>query len=168
MNAFGLIFASPAFPCVVLLGGLAFWLSIAVYNNLRDAGTNVHLLGLMFRMDLIREDPNLGNGLQYRARMNPNSAINALRAGVAVQIIVALLLWIATAAILAWWFGVMNRDVALATANLAIVGFLGLWTFFLCGGLWFGYWMKMPQVQQVHLSLFTIALIAFVLIGRVA
>jgi hypothetical protein len=100
--------------------------------------------------------------------MNPNSAINALRAVVAVQIIVALLLWIATAAILAWWFGVMNRDVALATANIAIVGFLGLWTSFLCGGLWFGYWMKMPQVQQVHLSLFTIALIAFVLIGRVA
>jgi hypothetical protein len=56
-------------------------------------------------------------------------------------------------------------DLAIARANGALGAFLGLWLFFLCGGLWFGYWMKMGPVQQVHLTLMVIALLAVLVVN---
>lgn len=158
--------ASSSFPCAVTLAGLASWLSIAVYNNVRDAGTNLHLLGLMVRMDLVRQDPEIGKGLLYRARQRPSFPANLLRAVVVGQTVVALLLWIAAIVVIERLCGLAGRETAVGVAHLALAAFVGIWTTFLCGGLWFGYWMKMPQVQQVHLSLFTISLIMFVLIDR--
>jgi hypothetical protein len=36
-------------------------------------------------------------------------------------------------------------------ADLALLLFASMWFLFLCGGLWFGYWITLPSVQTVHL-----------------
>jgi predicted small integral membrane protein len=158
--------ADPLVPGVVALAGLAAWMSVAVGNNIVDRGTNIHLLGVMFKMELLRDEPVLGRGLAGRARTSSRFARAALTGVIIAQVIIAALLWLAAGALICAWTGQVARPVAVGLANLAVASFLGLWVLFLTGGLWFGYWMKMPQVQQVHLSLLTIALLMLVLIAE--
>ncbi|MBZ0139944.1 MAG: DUF2165 domain-containing protein [Pseudorhodoplanes sp.] len=159
-----LAFASSLFPIVVLLFALAAWLSFAVLNNIRDPNTNRYLLGQMFTMQLLAEDPDMGKGLLKRSIESRRFPAVALGAVVAVQLILAAALWIAAGCMGFAWLGWLETEIAVAVANLAIAGFTALWSFFLCGGMWFGYWMKMWQVQQVHLALFIIGLLAFLLV----
>lgn len=158
------LLSAPSFPAAVMLGCLAAWLSLAVTNNIRDPATNRYLLGLMFRMDAIREDPNMGKGIERRASSDPGLPVRVLRAVVILQLLLAVALWIATVFLALACFDVVDIPVATAAANLAIAGFMVLWALFLCGGMWFGYWMKMWQVQQVHLLLFIIAALAFLIV----
>lgn len=159
--------ASTMLPALLVLTGLAAWLTLAVCNNMRDPGTNHHLLGLMIRMDLIKEDPMLGNGLEHRALLAAALPQLLLRIVVAGQILVAGLLWLSAAALAAHALADFDRTTTVAVANVALSAFAGLWLVFLCGGLWFGYWINIPQVQQVHFTLLMIAMLAFVLIDRV-
>ncbi|MCP3680920.1 MAG: hypothetical protein GY782_11960 [Gammaproteobacteria bacterium] len=41
--------------------------------------------------------------------------------------------------------------LSVALSNYAIGLFCALWLFFLCGGWWFSYWIKLPMAQAVHL-----------------
>lgn len=144
---------------LVLLAGLAAWLSIAVFNNLTDPGTNRQLLGHMLSMDLLHSEPVLGSGLSWHAW--PVERVPYLLYGVAaVQVAVAGALW--SAALLfarAGWSGKLRQlRQARSVAVLALSGFLLLWLWFACGGLWFGYWIKQGAVQSVHLTMILIAL----------
>ncbi len=47
------------------------------------------------------------------------------------------------------WRAATSLDWELA--NAALLLFAAMWFAFLCGGLWFGYWITMPSVQTVHL-----------------
>lgn len=49
--------------CVLL--GLAVWLSMAVFNNIMDFGTNRYLLQTMITMHDIKADMILGKGLEW-------------------------------------------------------------------------------------------------------
>ncbi len=42
--------------------------------------------------------------------------------------------------------------------TLALTCFLMLWMGFICGGLWFGYWLKQGAIQSVHMTLILITL----------
>lgn len=159
------LFSSGFFPAAAMLLALAAWLSLAVTNNIRDPGTNRHLLGQMFRMELLRGDPHMGQGLLHRASADQRLPEFVLRLVIVVQLALAAALWLAGLGLLAAWAGAIDQRSAVGGANLALAGFMGLWTFFLCGGMWFGYWMKTPQVQQVHLALFVIALLGFLVVG---
>jgi predicted small integral membrane protein DUF2165 len=162
------LFASPAFPATLTLFSLAAWLSFAVANNIRDPDTNEYLLGTMFRMDLIKEDPRMGTGIEHRSYTSEVAPKRVLQLVVAAQLMLSGALWVAALAMLGSWIGVVSIPIGVAIGNIALCGFLALWTIFLCGGMWFGYWMKMPQVQQVHLALFIIAILGLVLVAHVA
>jgi predicted small integral membrane protein len=163
-----IVFASPLFPAAVILLALAAWLSFAVFNNIRDPSTNRYLLGQMFTMQMLAEDPHMGKGLLTRSVDSRQLPMVALRVVVAVQLILAIALWISAGSMGLAWLGWLERETAVTAGNLAIAGFTALWSFFLCGGMWFGYWIKMSQVQQVHLTLLVIGMLAFLLIQAAA
>lgn len=155
-----------------LLLGLAIWLSLIAFNNATDPATNTALLRQTITMDALQANPEMGNGLQWRAW--PASLATPMLVGVIVaQSIIALLLWRA-----ATLFGlrtlrtdsrspdpgVFSREIA--AANLALGAFMSLWFFFLCGGLWFGYWIEMGPVQGVHMTLLMVTLLSLLLVNH--
>lgn len=153
------ILASSDFPRTAALVAIAAWLTIAVGNNRRDKPTNWLLLGAMVRQDLLKDEPVLGQGLKDRRIVDPGFPKLALRVVIAAQILIAILLWISALVSGLDWFGIIDGVIATAATNVAVGAFFALWTTFLCGGLWFGYWIKTWHVQQVHFTLFIIALL---------
>lgn len=144
---------------LVLLTGLAAWLSIAVFNNLTDPGTNRLLLGHMLSMDLLAGEPVLGSGLAWHAW--PVERVPALLYGVAgIQVLVAAGLWCAALLFGRATLSGKPRQLRMARSAgvAALSAFLLLWLWFACGGLWFGYWIKQGAVQSVHLTMILIAL----------
>lgn len=148
-----------AFSRLVVMLGLALWLSVAVLNNLTDPGTNRALLGHTLSMDLLRADEGLGAGLLWRAWPGDWSRM-VLYAVAALQSGIAVLLWRAAYAYFA--IAIHGNGTGLAAARhaavLALSCFLMLWMGFICGGLWFGYWLKQGPVQSVHMMLILISL----------
>ena len=144
---------------VLLLAGLAAWLSIAVFNNITDPGTNQVLLGHMLSMDLLSMDHQLGQGLVWHA-WPAKWVPSLLHAVIGFQLCVAAGLW---AAALAFARAVVSNELrrfrqARVVAIAALSCFLLLWLWFACGGLWFGYWIKQGAVQVVHMTLILITL----------
>ena len=41
-----------------------------------------------------------------------------------------------------------------------------LWGGFLCGGLWFGYWIKQGAMQMVHMTLFMLGIGTYLLFNQ--
>ncbi|GAB4424136.1 MAG: DUF2165 domain-containing protein [Chloroflexi bacterium OHK40] len=160
----------PLYLKATVVGGLAAWLSIIALNNSVDPGTNITLLRRMFQMELIQSDPEMGNGLEHRALSWPWLPRATLYVVIVVQVVVALLLWRGTWLLLAASFG-PPAPAAITTAitatNIGLIGFVGLWLCFMCGGLWFGYWMKQGPVQQVHMNLLMIAILTMLLVNTV-
>lgn len=150
---------------LVIVLGLAMWLSIAVLNNLSDPGTNRQLLGHMFSMDLLRGEPVLGAGLLWRA-WPAHWAVTGLYLVSAAQALCAALLWRAAASyIQAFWRE--DPQVLAQARQRAMLGlslFVLLWLVFICGGLWFGYWLKQGAAQMVHLTLILIGIGAQILV----
>jgi len=153
------LFASPDFPRTAALVAIATWLTIAVLNNWRDQPTNWALLGTMMRQDLLKDEPVLGQGLKHRRIEDPEFPKKTLKIIIGAQVLIAMLLWIAAIVSGLDWLGYVDGIFAIATINIAVGAFFALWTIFLCGGLWFGYWIKTWHVQQVHFTLFIIALL---------
>lgn len=148
-----------AFSRLIILLGFAIWLTIAVINNLTDPGTNRQLLGHMLSMDLIRAEEILGAGLLWRSWSAQWSAL--------ILYLVAMLQFICAAFL--WWAAVSYgkalycKDAQALSAGrdraiIALSLFLLLWIFFICGGLWFGYWLKQGAVQMVHMVLILIGI----------
>ena len=152
-------------PKMISMLGLAFYLSIAVINNILDKKTNRHFLKQMFSMRLLKEDQELGQGLLKRAicEKKANITLNMI---IYLQVIIALLLWFG-ASQLAWTF--LNHpsylNVAKNVCNIAITMFMVLWFFFWCGGLWLGYWIKSPQIQEVHMKLIMLSISELIFIN---
>ena len=71
--------ASSDLPRTAALIATAAWLTIGVTNNMRDGETNVLLLGTMMRMDLLKDEAVLGQGLIDRATTGDGRARAALR-----------------------------------------------------------------------------------------
>lgn len=160
------LLAAPELPRSAALIAIAVWLSIAVTNNRRDKSTNVLLLGTMFRMDLLRDEKILGQGLSDRRVEGDGLARAALAWVIRAQFLIAFLLWGAAALSVGDWLGLSDPTLARAAINVAIGAFFALWTTFLSGGLYFGYWIKTPHVQQVHFTLFMISLLLWQLAGN--
>lgn len=148
-----------AFSRLVVVMGLAVWLSIAVINNLTDPGTNRLLLGHTISMDLIHTEDILGAGLIWRAW--PAQWSTAL-----LYLVVSIQI---TCSAFLWWAGLsytkallLNDPHLLALARnrafLALSLFVLLWMFFICGGLWFAYWLKQGAIQAVHMTLILIGI----------
>lgn len=111
-------------------------------------------------MELIVDDPLLGNGLESRAWQG-DTAQGLLNLVIGIQVVIAAFLWVAAlamAAAVARPQDVSLQRLAPALAIGAVTSFAGLWVFFLCGGLWFGYWMKQGPIQMVHMTLLILSI----------
>ena len=148
-----------AFSRFVLLFGLAVWLTIAAINNLTDPQTNRLFLGQTLSMEMVKAEPVLGSGLTWRAW--PAQWSQYILFGIVIfQFFTASLLWYAAGSYARTM--AENSIQALVKASdravLALTCFLMLWLFFVCGGLWFGYWLKQGVIQSVHMNLILITL----------
>lgn len=152
----------------IFLTGLALWITLIAINNLTDSGTNIHLLSLMVTMESIIADPVMGNGLEWRALPGEPTATIVLWTIIAYQILNAALLWRASIMfifLLRFPSNIKKRQFAQKAANTALTCMMIEWMFFMCGGLFFGYWMKMGAVQSVHIALLMTTLIGFIFIN---
>jgi predicted small integral membrane protein len=155
------------FAKAALLGGLALWLSIAALNNATDQGTNRSLIGAMLDMRLIDGDNSeLGHGLLWRS-VNSALAVWLLWFVIIYQAAVSIYLWKAAFAFahVTVFPGSGDLERARATGVRALTLLMMLWLFFLCGGLWFGYWLKQGSVQLVHLMLLIVSIVSIVFIA---
>ncbi|MGL4439028.1 MAG: DUF2165 family protein [Bosea sp. (in: a-proteobacteria)] len=145
----------------LIVAGLAAWLSLAVTNNILDFGTNRFLLSKTTTMQELKDDANLGRGLIGRAVEGLGYPGIILRIVIVLQIAISLLLWRGAVHL------AMTTDYrfAIGAANLGLAAFLLLWFWFLIGGLYYAYWMKMLPVQQVHFTLVIITLGAMILVN---
>lgn len=155
-------------PRTILMTGFALWITIGAINNLTDRGTNLHLLSLMFSMEGIIADPLMGNGLEWRALPGEPTAKLIFGGIITYQILNSILLWRASILYINLMrFPLHNtkRRSAQRAANIALTCMMIEWMFFLCGGLFFGYWIKMGPIQSTHLALLMITLISFIFIN---
>lgn len=145
-------------PAVLVFWGL--WLALAAFNSRVDPGTNRTLVGNMLTMADLKEGEPLGQGLLLRAIHRPGLAARMLQVIAAVQFAIALGLGVSGVNL------VLSHDPvhAVALASWALAAFGALWCFFLIGGLWFGYWIKTPQVQQVHFTLLLATLLTLLVV----
>ncbi|MFP4438370.1 MAG: DUF2165 family protein [Chloroflexaceae bacterium] len=153
----------------ILLAGLAFWISLIAFNNATDPGTNIDLLGRMLTMEAIKDNPTMGNGLEWRAW--PQSlAAPLLVVVIILQGAIAALLWRAAIMFARHLFQAQAGEIPtrqIRAANLGLAAFLSLWFFFLCGGLWFGYWMHLGPVQGVHFTLLIVSVLVLLFVNYV-
>ena len=152
-----------AFSRFVLLFGLAAWLTIAAINNLTDPQTNRLFLGQTISMEMVKADSILGSGLIWRAW--PAQWSWYLLYGILIfQFFTASLLWHAA---VSYSRAITHNSIrslvkARDRAVLALTFFLILWLFFVCGGLWFGYWLKQGVIQSVHMTMILITLASLI------
>jgi len=86
----------------------------------------------------------------------------------APQLSIALSLWNAWFRYVLVYYKKDQRLIERAARRVifALTCFLTSWLVFICGGLWFGYWLKQGAMQSVHMTLILIALVAIILFER--
>lgn len=148
-----------------LVGGTGVWLSLIAVNNMVDSNTNLTLLYRMFSMEGIEPQSAMGGGLARRATKSKKIPRVVLLCVVTQQLGTAALLIRSALLLISAAFGSSpSTTLEVQAANLALLLFASMWFLFLCGGLWFGYWITMPAVQLVHvlMLILTIGLVLVV------
>lgn len=146
--------------------GIGCWLLLAAVNNLVDGGTNIALLTRMMSMKDLRDDKILGQGLLTRAITDPVQAPLMLKGIAVAQIIIASALIFSSLMLVLMAFNIQifqPSQILLMTSS-AVLLFMCFWFFFLIGGLWFGYWIKMGNVQAVHFMMLVFSMLLQVIL----
>lgn len=146
-----------------LLFGLGSWLIIACRNNILDPNTNIILLTNMVVMEDIKNN-NLGKGLLPRAWKNGNKVKYILKSIIILQALISIGLLFSAFLFFHSIFKADSYQIATQLANCSLLSFCSLWFTFLCGGLWFGYWIHMNSVQTTH---FILLIIGFLSLGLI-
>ncbi|MCW8175654.1 DUF2165 family protein [Verminephrobacter aporrectodeae] len=154
-----------SFSRLAIVAGLALWLSVAVFNNLTDPGTNHFHIGNTLSMILLDNEKILGAALRWRAWPAQWAKVT-LYVVAGFQVVISLLLWHAAFTYALAWRQMSRATLVLARnrAVIALTCFQLLWFAFICGGLWFGYWIKQGPIQSVHMTLILIGLCALLLV----
>lgn len=150
---------------IISILGLTSYLFVAVLNNWQDKGTNRFLLNQMFGMELLKSDLVLGRGLIKRAINTPSFAPRVLKIVILIQTALVILLLLGSIELSMTLFAGFSSSVAVATCNIAVSCFMALWFFFWCGGLWFGYWIKTGQIQEVHMKLIILSIVELIFLN---
>lgn len=149
---------------LVAVGWLTLWLALITVNNITDFGTNENLIAQMFRMQPLVDDPVRGNGIEWRALPAGLAAPTLVAVTVFEALIVALLARSLPAGYRLFRHG-GDAHRFTRRANVGLVASLVLPAGFLAGGMWFGYWMFLGPVQQVHLTLLIIVVLVTTLVN---
>jgi predicted small integral membrane protein len=150
---------------IISMFGLSSYMTIAVINNTIDKSTNEFFLSLMMRMELLKGD-HLGQGIIHRAIKSTVFPKLLLKVIVFLQSLIAVGLWFSSIQLASFlFFHNLSLEYIIQCSSIAVSIFMGLWFFFWCGGFWFGYWIKMGQVQEVHMKLIIISLLELLLLN---
>jgi predicted small integral membrane protein len=149
---------------ILIVAGLAGYLSLFVLNNLTDPRTNSAAIPRMTTMRELKAEPPLGGGVLWRAIDSPAVHRMAYSLVVAVQAIGAILLWWG-AGLLGWAAATGGATIGLTIANFGLLVFVAQFVGFLLVGLWFSYWVKMGPIQQGHLTLLLVGLAAVIVVN---
>ncbi|MGQ0464591.1 MAG: DUF2165 family protein [Sporichthyaceae bacterium] len=152
---------------VFALAGMAVWFSVVVLNNATDFRTNRGLVEATITMKAVIAEPGKGDGLEWRA-MPGDLAGPLFGAIVGYQVLIVASLWRAVGTGVRAVRGRADRALFVRRTNAALMLFLGLFFFFLAGGLWFAYWLALGPVQQVHLTLLIVGFLLAVLVNGVS
>lgn len=144
---------------IVLLAGLACWLSLAAVNNLIAFGNGAFALGQIMRMAPLQQAPAIQTPLLARKVESGFWHRAALALVVAAEILSALLLWAAAAG-----FAGLAAEPA-AWANLALTAFMATCLLMLIGGNWFAYYIRQDNVQVLHFVLIGVAAAAVAVVN---
>ncbi|HEX3828593.1 MAG TPA: DUF2165 family protein [Sporichthyaceae bacterium] len=150
-----------------ILGGMALWISLIAFNNSTDFDTNRTLLGDTVSMKAILADHSSGVGLHWRA-MPRGFAGPLLALIITYQVATAAFMWRAVLTGIRVLRGAGGDLTSFVRhANRCLMLFAGMFLGFLIGGLWFGYWMHLGPVQQVHFTLLIIGSLLAVLVNLI-
>lgn len=146
------------------MAGMALWMSSIVFNNIFDAGTNISNIENTVTMSLLKNEPLLGLGLRWRAWPAGYGAL-LLKCIVTYQLIIVIAFWISAYAFLRVLAGKITERSAIRMTNVALTLFSIHWFGFLCGGTWFGYWIKQGAFTGVHMNMLLMTIALFIFIG---
>lgn len=142
---------SRIFPLFIFLLGLSVWMTLITLNNINDSGTNTLFIKQMLNMSLFDKESGIGTNLLWRS-MNTYWLPSAmLWAVVAYETVIDIAMWRAVVKCLRHLL--KNEEInekTRASINIALTIFMGLFLMFICGGMWFGYWMHQGPFQMVH------------------
>ena len=152
---------------LVVMGGLAFWMALAVINNaigFRGAGVAI---GHLMNMEPLRQPPTADSPLLARAIGGTRWHRFVMALTLLFEIGCGLLLWCATAMIVASIWGTADREQALTAVNLSLAALIALLFFFMLGGTWFVYYVKQEGLQISHVAMTGLAIGAAILCNAV-
>ncbi|MBN7137572.1 hypothetical protein A7A76_23000 [Lysobacter enzymogenes] len=144
---------------IVLLAGLAGWLSLVALNNLIAFGNGAFALGQIMRMAPLQQAPAIQTPLLARKVESVFWHRAVLAVVLAAEIVSALLLWAAAAG-----FAGLAAEPA-AWANLALAAFMATCFLMLIGGSWFAYYIRQDNVQLLHFVLIGVAAAAMLAVN---
>jgi len=144
---------------IVLLAGLAGWLSLAVLNNLIAFGNGAFALGQIMRMAPLQQAPAIQTPLLARKVESAFWHRAALAVVLIAEVVSALLLWAAAAG-----FAGLAAEPA-AWANLALTALMATCFLMLIGGNWFAYYIRQDTVQLLHFVLIGVAAAAMAVVN---
>lgn len=146
---------------LILLAGLALWISIVSLNNLIAFRNGVFALGQIMRMALFEQAPAIQTPLLARKVEKVFWHRAVLAVVLIAEIISALLLWSAVAALAGAGF------VAdpIAQANLALSAFMATCFVMLIGGSWFAYYIRQDNVQLLHFVLIGVSVLGLLAVN---
>lgn len=149
-----------------LTGTLALWLSFGVRDNLLHPAMNGAFTAQVLALERMRTAyPDDFRLVQHRRVTNPAMQRLLFRFIVACEVLVCLLLWIATI-----WMGLAVAGLADATEARAValagaLGFTSIWSGFLIAGNHFAYWYCHEWAQNTHFQLALMGIGAMVLLA---
>jgi predicted small integral membrane protein len=150
---------------LLLVAGLALWLTVIVLNNVIAFGNGVAALGILMGMQLFDQAPAIDTPL--RARSVTARVWHRIVFGfvVLLEVVVALLLWYAAIGFAGALLGGSDPVAAITRGNLALAAFAALAFVMMLGGSWFAYYIRQETVQITHFVLIVVAISGAILMN---
>lgn len=145
---------------LVLIVGLAVWVTVVSINNITAFRGGVASVGAMMSMQMFDQAPAIDSPLLKRRVTSP--AWHRLIYGfvVVVEGLVVVLLCYAAIGLASAVLGYLDVTDAVLRANLALSAFLAMGFIMLLGGAWFAYYIRQEGMQITHLSLIGIGIVS--------
>ena len=150
----------------VVFCAYGMWFTLAVFNNIADFQTNRLLIAKMMSMEEIKSDPYMGNNLQWRALDDMRWSLVVFILVISYQAFIMLQFFTVGFDLFRDLFsGASISPELIVSVSMTFLMTTVLWFFFLIGGLWFGYWIKMPQLQIAHILLVILTLFCLTIVN---
>lgn len=135
----------------LLVGLLAGWLGIGVYENIRAPEVNGRLVSAVLSMRRVRDErPEIYAVTKANRIESPAIHAAIYRAVIAVELVATALLILGALLLLAAALGLAGAEGARITAALGTIAFTAIWGAFLVGGQWVHYWAAWKDTQFTH------------------